>query len=95
MSFWTWFGKSFFNKKIIAYARFRPATQTLLHVIVVMLIASIPYLVSMNTTAINGVNHVKESLQSDLPAFYLENGILHLDEQDAILIDDPNRKQLY
>lgn len=85
MSFWNWLIKSLYNKKVIAYSRFRPITSTIWHVLFVVLIASIPFLISMNLAAVAGVNQLQETMDQDLPPFSIKNGILYSDDPSPFL----------
>lgn len=90
MSFWKWFMKSFFDKRTIAYSRLRPATSTIWHVLAAMLIASIPFLVTINTTAISGVQQLRDTLQHDIPDFQLEEGALQTETEGVYLSNQSN-----
>lgn len=94
MSFWKWLLKSFYDKRMIAYSRLRPITSTIWHVLFVMLVASIPFLITMSLTAISGVNQLKDTLQHDLPPFQLEGGTLQWESDDVYLLDEPDEQAI-
>lgn len=88
LKFWEWFIKSFYNRKVIAYSRFRPITTTIGYVLFIVFIASIPYFVSLNATAYTGVDRLSNLLLRDLPSFHLENGTLHLDQSEPFYTEE-------
>ncbi len=90
MSFYKWLLKSFYDKRVIAYSRLRPITSTIWHVLLVIFIASIPFLITMNISAISGVQQLQDTLQHDLPPFQLERGTLHWESDDVYLLDEPD-----
>ncbi|NEU30725.1 DUF1189 domain-containing protein [bacterium LRH843] len=100
MNFWNWVVKSLYNRKVIAYSRFRPVTSTIWHVLFAIFIAGIPFFFTMNVTAISGVNQLKETMRHELPPFQLIDGTLHSENDEiylsnhesgqAIVIDSTN-----
>lgn len=77
MSFGKWFIKSLYDRRVIAYSRFRPATSTIWHVLFVIFLAIIPFLITMNSTVIHGVGYLEKTFSTELPQFKITNGSLH------------------
>lgn len=88
MTFWNWFIKSLYNKKLIAYSRFRPITSTIWHVLFVIFIASIPFLISMNMSAVSSVKQLQDTLHKDLPSFHLVGGVLQSENDEKYVSSD-------
>ncbi|WP_062046352.1 DUF1189 domain-containing protein [Bacillus sp. JCM 19034] len=85
MSFMSWFYKSFYQFKVIAYSRFRPITNTLGHILFLVFVASLPYLIIMNVTIYNTVHQLKETIHIGLPTFSIENGQLTLENDETYI----------
>lgn len=104
MSFREWFVKSCYDRKVIAYSRFRPMIATIWHVLFVVFIASIPALITFNVQSIQAVKQIEQTLQRELPPFTIKNGKLETeggafqeehDEIGRIIIDpDMSREQI-
>jgi hypothetical protein len=77
LSYWNWFLKSFYSKKVIAYSRFRPITSTIGYVLFIIFISSIPYFISLYLAATTGVEQFDNILKNDIPNFHLKEGTLH------------------
>lgn len=101
MSFFQWFIKSLYERKVIAYSRFRQMVSTIWHILFVVFIASIPFFVQFNVQMFQGVNHLEQTLQHDLPPFSIQNGKLYTNESESFhlvhgdvgsIIIDPNAK---
>ncbi|MFC0558087.1 DUF1189 domain-containing protein [Halalkalibacter alkalisediminis] len=88
LTFWEWFFKSFYSRKVIAYSRFRPITTTIGYVLFIVFIASIPYFVSLNMATYTGVDRLNHLLVSDLPSFQLINGSLQLDRTEPFYTEE-------
>ncbi|MCM3761461.1 DUF1189 domain-containing protein [Alkalihalobacillus oceani] len=89
MSFWKWFMKCY-DRKVVAYSRLRPITSTIWHVLFVMLLASLPFVLSTMISAVHNVGHLQETLQADLPDFQLINGQLSMEHQDVFITEHTN-----
>ncbi|MDV2884024.1 DUF1189 domain-containing protein [Alkalihalophilus pseudofirmus] len=101
MNAFQFFYKSLFDKKVIAYSRFQPITKALLHVLMVVFIACIPFIVSLIMTYVSSINQLEESLENDMPAFSLRDGELQaeVDEpyvneslSEGVFVLDPNNQ---
>ncbi|WP_169801103.1 DUF1189 domain-containing protein [Halalkalibacter krulwichiae] len=90
LNFWEWFIKSFYNKKVIAYSRFRPITTTIGYVLFIVFVASVPYFISFNTTTYSAVEKLNNLLLDDLPAFQISDGRLQADIDDYYYSDELN-----
>ncbi|KHF41844.1 DUF1189 domain-containing protein [Halalkalibacter okhensis] len=83
MNYWEWFYKSFYNRKVIAYSRFRPITTTIGFVLMIIFIASIPYFISLNVTTVSSIQQLNRILENDLPNFYLSDGTLTAEDEEV------------
>jgi hypothetical protein len=90
LKYWEWFIKCFYSKKAIAYSRFRPITNTIGYVLLIVFIASIPYFVNFNVTSYKAIEKLNHLLSDDLPSFHLKNGELFLDSPEAFFTDELN-----
>ncbi|MDT8861743.1 DUF1189 domain-containing protein [Alkalihalobacillus sp. MEB130] len=90
MSYWEWFFKSFYNRKAIAYSRFRPITTTIGYVLFIIFLASIPYFISLNSSIITSINQLNRTLQHDLPNFHVSEGNLSWDGEEAFFAEEFN-----
>ncbi|MCL7747203.1 DUF1189 domain-containing protein [Halalkalibacter alkaliphilus] len=88
MSYWEWFFKSFYNRKVIAYSRFRPITTTIGFVLMIIFIASIPYFISLNITIVSSVQQLDRILENDLPDFHLVEGTLVMEKEEVYITDE-------
>ncbi|MFC0473515.1 DUF1189 domain-containing protein [Halalkalibacter kiskunsagensis] len=82
LSYWDWFLKSFYSKKVIAYSRFRPITSTIGYVLFIIFISSIPYFVTLYSTATSAVEQFDNMLQNDIPNFHLREGTLYWESEE-------------
>ncbi|WP_332691023.1 DUF1189 domain-containing protein [Halalkalibacter lacteus] len=82
LSYWAWFRKSFYSKKVIAYSRFRPITSTIGYVLFIIFISSTPYFVTLYSTAISGVEQFDNILQNDIPNFQIREGALYWESEE-------------
>lgn len=87
MHFLTWFTKSLYQLKIIAYSRLRPITSTIWHILFLTFIASIPYLLSISIFIFSVVNDLEQSLHNDLPSFIIVDGVLQMDSSEVYILN--------
>ncbi|WP_227934970.1 DUF1189 domain-containing protein [Alkalihalobacillus deserti] len=88
LNYWEWFLKSFYSRKTIAYSRFRPITTTIGYVLFIVLIASIPYFISINITAHTGIDRLNNLLVGELPSFQIVNGSLQFENMETFYTDE-------
>lgn len=86
MSILTQIVKSMYSPKDIAETRFQGIGKTILFVFMLTLISILPVVYYMFVGISEAVGTVKQSIESDLPSFTIEEGVLHSDIKAPLTI---------
>ncbi|MBS8264919.1 DUF1189 domain-containing protein [Mesobacillus boroniphilus] len=78
--------KSIYSPKVIADTRFQGIGKTILFVFTLTLISILPVVYYMFVGISEAVGSVKQSIQTDLPSFTIEDGVLHSDIKAPLTI---------
>lgn len=82
--------KSLYSPYDIAKFRFQGIGKTILYVFFISFLSIIPISIFTAQTAKDAVSIFSSVIEQDLPAFTIENGMLHSDAPDAITIEKEN-----
>ncbi|WP_017728338.1 DUF1189 domain-containing protein [Halalkalibacterium ligniniphilum] len=82
------FLKSLYSPKIIAYGRLQRITKAITHVLLTILIATLPSGIAFVSTLHAGVSQLQSALIADIPTFQIENGQLSVPIETAPYIND-------
>ncbi|PFK45831.1 hypothetical protein COI93_07640 [Bacillus cereus] len=88
MSIFTQLIKSLYSPKDIALFRFQKIGKTILYVMLLCFIATIPKTFMFGNFVQEVVSTVHQSIEKDLPDFKIENGELHADIKEPIIKED-------
>ncbi len=102
MSIFTQFVKSIYSPKDMALFRFQKIGKTILYIMLLCLITTIPRTFLYGSFIQDGVSMVNQVIDKDLPDFKIENGELKADidqpiekeEGNALFVFDPNSTDL-
>ncbi|WP_018923755.1 DUF1189 domain-containing protein [Salsuginibacillus kocurii] len=87
MSVFKQFVKSMYNPAFISQLRFQGIGKTIRYVFVLMLITSIPAGWMLASSTLSTLSQAEEVVNHDLPAFTIENGELHSDQEVPIELE--------
>ncbi|PEK21808.1 hypothetical protein CN568_17275 [Bacillus pseudomycoides] len=90
MSVFTQLVKSLYSPKDMALFRFQRIGKTILYIMLLCLIATIPKTFTFGNFTQDVVSTVHQSIEKDLPDFKIENGELHADVKEPIIKEDGN-----
>ncbi|AIK40720.1 hypothetical protein BG07_3556 [Bacillus pseudomycoides] len=90
MSVFTQLVKSLYSPKDMALFRFQKIGKTILYIMLLCLIATIPKTFTFGNFTQDIVSTVHQSIEKDLPDFKIENGELHADVKEPIIKEDGN-----
>lgn len=90
MSVFTQLVKSLYSPKDMALFRFQKIGKTILYIMLLCLIATIPKTFTFGNFTQDVVSTVHQSIEKDLPDFKIENGELHADVKEPIIKEDGN-----
>ncbi|WP_410983635.1 DUF1189 domain-containing protein [Bacillus cereus] len=90
MSIFTQLIKSLYSPKDMALFRFQKMGKTILYVMLLCFIATIPKTFIFGNFVQDVVSSVHQSIEKDLPDFKIENGELHADVKEPIIKEDGN-----
>ncbi|PEB43184.1 DUF1189 domain-containing protein [Bacillus pseudomycoides] len=90
MSVFTQLVKSLYSPKDMALFRFQKIGKTILYIMLLCLIATIPKTFTFGNLTQDIVSTVHQSIEKDLPDFKIENGELHADVKEPIIKEDGN-----
>ncbi|PGE95267.1 hypothetical protein COE80_09350 [Bacillus pseudomycoides] len=82
--------KSLYSPKDMALFRFQKIGKTILYIMLLCLIATIPKTFTFGNFTQDIVSTVHQSIEKDLPDFKIENGELHADVKEPIIKEDGN-----
>ncbi|PEJ29455.1 DUF1189 domain-containing protein [Bacillus pseudomycoides] len=82
--------KSLYSPKDMALFRFQKIGKTILYIMLLCLIATIPKTFTFGNFTQDIVSTVHQSIEKDLPDFKIENGELHADVKAPIIKEDGN-----
>ncbi|SFC51066.1 Maltodextrin utilization protein YvdJ [Bacillus sp. 491mf] len=90
--------KSLYAPKEMALFRFQKIGKTILYIMLLCLLATVPKTILLGDFIHEGINLIDRSIEKDVPDFKIENGELHAniskpiikDETDFIFVFDPN-----
>ena len=88
MNIFTQFAKSIFSPKDIALFRFQGIGKTILYVFLLTLISVFPASFYTAQAINDAVNSVKETMESKLPYFTIENGVLLSELKEPLTINN-------
>ncbi|UOE95712.1 DUF1189 domain-containing protein [Alkalihalobacillus sp. LMS39] len=88
MNIFKQFLKSLHSPIDIALFRFQGIGKTILYVFLLMLIATLPSIISFGTTLTQAVKSVQEAFEYDIPYFEMNNGVLISDMEEPIIEED-------
>ncbi|MGA9227696.1 MAG: DUF1189 domain-containing protein, partial [Mesobacillus sp.] len=88
MNIFTQFAKSIYSPKDIALFRFQGIGKTILYVFLLTLISVIPASFYTAQAINDAVNSVKETMESKLPYFTIENGVLLSELKEPLTINN-------
>ncbi|MEX0416560.1 protein YqgB [Bacillus sp. C30] len=102
MSIFTQIAKSVYSPKDMALFRFQKIGKTILYIMLLCLITTIPRTFLYGSVIQDGVNMVNKVIEKDLPDFKIENGELTADidqpiekeDGNALFVFDPNSTDL-
>ncbi|SDC32548.1 DUF1189 family protein [Shouchella lonarensis] len=88
MNFWKWITKSLYHLPMLSASRMRPITQTIFHVLFVLLIACMPFFVSLGVTLHKQIDQVVTFLDSTNVDVTIENQQLTIEKEQTYFFDD-------
>ncbi|MCM3571898.1 MULTISPECIES: DUF1189 domain-containing protein [Mesobacillus] len=86
MNIFAQIGKSIYSPKVIADTRFQGIGKTILFLFTLTLISILPVVYYMFVGISEAVGTAKQSIQTDLPSFTIENGVLNSDIKAPLTI---------
>jgi len=86
MNIFAQIGKSIYSPKVIADTRFQGIGKTILFLFTLTLISILPVVYYMFVGISEAVGTTKQSIQTDLPSFTIEDGVLHSDIKAPLTI---------
>jgi len=86
MNIFAQIGKSIYSPKVIADTRFQGIGKTILFLFTLTLISILPVVYYMFVGISEAVGTAKQSIQTDLPSFTIEDGVLHSDIKAPLTI---------
>jgi hypothetical protein len=86
MNIFAQIGKSIYSPKVIADTRFQGIGKTILFLFTLTLISILPIVYYMFVGISEAVGTAKQSIQTDLPSFTIEDGVLHSDIKAPLTI---------
>ncbi|KAB7708760.1 DUF1189 domain-containing protein [Bacillus aerolatus] len=75
--------KSLYSPKTVAFFRFQGIGKTIAYIFLLMLIASLPFMIHFSLLATSGLASFKEAVKHDIPPFTIENGELVSPENET------------
>ncbi len=75
-----------YSPKDIAHFRFQGIGKTILYVFLLTLLSVIPAMYFLNSAIIDGVSAAKDMVNRDFPSFTIENGRLHSDMDEPVIL---------
>lgn len=90
MSIFTQLFKSLYAPKEMALFRFQKIGKTILYIMLLCLLATVPKTILFGSFIQDGISLVDRSIEKDVPDFKIENGELHADIDKPIVKDDTN-----
>lgn len=92
MNIFKQFYRSLYSPKDIANVRKQKMGKTILYLLLLSIIASLPSLIFISKGMNEAIHTLKETMKNEVPSYSISNGKLQLNTEEPIIIDKPNLK---